>query len=660
MKNNEAPKWGKSFLQLGGIKRYQTGNTPKVATELVMVDGQLVNVPLNSTAEERQRIADEAKQKAAAKETPKETPKVVVEEEPEFVPKPSPTPRPAPAPSPPAEPGVISPASRTRVNYDTQTAAPRHIRENVQISGETATDGWYSADDLRARNDSLAGLPYEDMIAASRAIYAPDERYLMSNKEKGTYGVYQGGNLIAEYEGLMGANSGDAITNVPDKYPDIRGYQPDYSAGNLNSGAGEFFLSASSPNSKDKYNNAPSFNFALPGGQSQGMSIHGTPQSRLQYYENENAEDNRQTYGCVNGLCGDLKELFEMGLEPGTSWYSLPEDDRNKFTIIDGQPFLKSSLAAREEALNYEDYAGNTRRGQGMNVLNRTMPGYREIRANIDTEAFQRDIYNEQGFADRFTGDTTDEEEFQQTTVPYTNSLVANKQKIMQATGVTNDEYNAIAKVAFGILGAESTFGDTNSMINNATRAAAKGAGLSETNMDTQSEQDLFLNLDRIGSGISDVGKSIGADNIVGQGLIAAGSVLGSKDPENYSLGPTQLRWNSLTGKNSKGEVIDEDLKFLQSLGINGPEDLTDPETAALATAGLLAFRSKRRGSVLNAETFEDKMRALAETWNDREGYADRVIKNSQYLNIEQKDRMKKGGKRKSKYFKLSNRLRKS
>lgn len=651
----------------GGVRKFQGGSTPG---KLIMDEsGNIISVDLNAPTSQPVQSAPKPaappKPAPAPKPKPRPAPKKPVVEEPDVIPA-----TPAAPPTPPIEtpivtpPGTIAPERRNRVNYDTPDIS-RAIRRNVDIyTGAAAEEGWYDAEALSARNREWSQLPYEQMIAASRAAYRPEDYYLISDNEKGTYGVYQGGRLVTEYEGLSGRNAGDAITAVP--HPNGR---PDYSAGNLTSGAGEFFLSNQYATSDAKYNYAPSFNFSLPNGNEQAMAIHGTPEGRLRYFENDNTDDNRQSYGCINGLCGDLKELFEMNLPKGTSWYSLPEEDRNRFEIIDGIPYLRAGEGAMEEAQTYTDAYGREQRGQGMNTINRTKPGYREIRANIDMDAFRRDIFDETGegiagwFENTFTTDTTDEEEFAQTTQPFVDSLVDNKQAIMQATGVSNDQYNLVAKLAFGILGNESTFGNTNSDTNNALRFASKSLKegvkslsngkvvlpLPDTNMDAGAEYDLFTGL------LPKINEAAEAHPEAPFSFAVADAT--DKDPANYSLGPTQLRWNTLIVRNKKGEIIDtSELDLVRSLGVNGPEDLNDPQKAAIATAAILAHRINNRRATLDAKTDEELIRALAGSWNNGEGYADRAIKNSQYLTLQQKDRMKLGGKKRSKYFSVRNR----
>lgn len=657
----------KSYLDYknGGVRKFQGGSTPG---KLVMDgSGNIISVDLNAPTHQPVQSTPKPTEAPKPKSTPKPTPKPApkpVRTEPEVIPGPPITLPPAPRIETPivTPRGTIAPENRNRVNYDTPDIS-RAIRRNVDIyTGAAAEEGWYNAEDIAARNKEWSQLPYEQMIAASRAAYRPEDYYLISDNEKGTYGVYQGGRLVTEYEGLSGRNAGDAITAVP--HPDGR---PDYSAGNLTSGAGEFFLSNQYATSEAKYNYAPSFNFSLPNGNEQAMAIHGTPEGRLRYFENDNTDDNRQSYGCINGLCGDLKELFEMNLPKGTSWYSLPEEDRNKFEIIDGIPYLRAGEGAMKEAQTYTDAYGRKQRGQGMNTINRTKPGYREIRANIDMDAFKRDIFDETGegiagwFENTFTTDTTDEEEFAQTTQPFVDSLVDNKQAIMQATGVSNDQYNLVAKLAFGILGTESTFGNTNSDENNAVRFTSKlikeGAKelfdldlpLPDTNMDAAAEHSLLTEL------FPRIHEAAAANPLDPASRLLANVT--DKDPANYSLGPTQLRWNTLIVKNKKGEIIDtSELDLVRSLGVNGPEDLNDPQKAAIATAAVLAHRINNRRATLDAKTDEELIRALAGSWNNGPGYADKAIKNSQYLTIQQKDRMKLGGRKRSKYFSVQNR----
>ena len=87
-------------------------------------------------------------------------------------------------------------------------------------------------------------------------------------------------------------------------------------------------------------------------------------------------------------------------------------------------------------------------------------------------------MYNETGglksVGNFFTSDTSDKEEQENSTKPFINALVNNKKQIMQEAGIPSDVYNDIARIAFGIYGNESNFGDTHSKSGNLLRGANK------------------------------------------------------------------------------------------------------------------------------------------------------------------------------------------
>lgn len=73
-----------------------------------------------------------------------------------------------------------------------------------------------------------------------------------------------------------------------------------------------------------------------------------------------------------------------------------------------------------------------------------------------------------------FGGAKGNEKEFKEVVQPFISSLQNNKEKVMQATGITGDVYNEIARMSFGILGTESNFGDEHSAVGNLIRAGRK------------------------------------------------------------------------------------------------------------------------------------------------------------------------------------------
>jgi hypothetical protein len=72
------------------------------------------------------------------------------------------------------------------------------------------------------------------------------------------------------------------------------------------------------------------------------------------------------------------------------------------------------------------------------------------------------------------------------------NSLIKNKESLQTDLGINNDTYINLSKMAYGILGAESTFGVEHSAPGNFVRAATKALDIRETSPDIKSKYHTY------------------------------------------------------------------------------------------------------------------------------------------------------------------------
>ena len=487
----------------------------------------------------------------------------------------------------------ISDPNLIRVNQD--ILLPDDYREEVPLAEES----WISTETLKQNNDDINSLADEQVIVKSQLLNNPNERYVVIDKKNGRLKLYHGDEVITDFEVLTGEKEGDqqTVTQPIDKNGDgviteedkINGiYQVDWSKGNLSTGAGRFKISNSSPTSSNKYMNAPSFNLINEAGIEVSTAIHGAPSYRQKYFDNNDITDNRSSNGCINGKCSDLQGLYDMGLPNNTNVYILPDDEGNAFEMVDGQAVLRMSRENRESYQQY-DRGYKTYKGQGGNYTVNTL-NFKPIRAQFDVEGFKEDVFTAMDF--------NDEDELYNTTIPFINALMDNKQKIMQEAKIPGDVYNQIAKIAFGIYGTESNYGDTHSATGNFSRAVNK-----------------YLN----------PGQSSSPD------ALSKYSTYGA-DNDSNSVGYTQIRWSFLN---------DTERKALKAFDITSNKQMLDPEKAAIATAVVLGIRYNEQ---LTPTQKKNPMRYLPTKWNNRDNYAKRVKENSKYLGVEQLDRMRSGG----------------
>jgi hypothetical protein len=421
--------------------------------------------------------------------------------------------------------------------------------------------------------------------------------------------VFRGDHEDLSFEVLTGKNRGDAqtVTKMRDLNKDgsitdadkVNGkWKTNWTAGNKSTGAGRYTINQSSPTSKKKYQNAPSWNLLNDSGIQVGTAIHGTTDYRKQFFNDGNASNNAASNGCINGKCSDLDALYDLGLPTGTPVFILPEDEGNHFELNDGVAVMRMNRENRKKYNSqYKDQTGKLQDQQGGNYTTNTLT-YKPIRANFDEKKFKDERFT--------TLDFDDEEELNNTTYPFIHALETNKQQIMKEAQISGDVYNQIAKIAFGIYGTESEFGDTHNIIGNALRGANKKFGTDGSSPDVQRKYQGF------DIPFTDVGDGAQSDN--------------------NSVGYTQIRWSQLN---------DKEKSVLNAFDIKSNKDLLDPAKAAIATASILGVRYNEQ---LTTDQKKDMWNTLPTKWNNRPNYSKRVKSNSKYLNFEQKDVMKKGG----------------
>tara|TARA_R110000796_G_scaffold185_7_gene754 strand:+ start:7836 stop:13556 length:5721 start_codon:yes stop_codon:yes gene_type:complete len=449
---------------------------------------------------------------------------------------------------------------------------------------------WYNVDDIKANTNQINQMGDENIIINSQLLNSPNQTYVVIDKTTNQLKVYKGANGVLDFEVVTGKNAGDAqtVTKYVDQNKDgkiteadkVNGkYVTDWDAGNKSTGAGRYTISQTSPTSKSRYQNAPSFNLLNDRGIAVGMAIHGTTNDRKKFFGNNILEDNKASNGCINGRCTDLQALYNLGLPEGTPVFVLPKDEGNYFEMVDGKAVMRMSRENRVNYENYTDKTGTPQKGQGGNKTINTL-NYKPIRAVIDGTKFVSDH-------------DMDYREFDRITMPFVNGLARHKQKIMKEAQVTGDVYNEIAKIAFGIFGTESAYGETNSAVGNFVRAVTKAINSDSSSPDVVSKYETY--------GVND---------------------------DDQSVGYTQIRWNQLN---------DREKKALKAFDITSNRDFLDPEKAAIATTTILGIRYNEQ---LTSDEKKDIWANLPGTWNNKQDYELGVQRRAKDLSFEQLDRI--------------------
>lgn len=383
-----------------------------------------------------------------------------------------------------------------------------------------------------------------------------DEQYLVLDKKTGKMHLYQGDKEITSYNVGTGANVGDEQTKTV-----IRDGKVMWDEGNKMTGAGIYTVSGVNPKNAH-YSNAPTWNFKNEQGIEVPMALHSSFGNRTFKIKDNKEDNNRLSNGCINGICYNLEELYKKGYKEGQKLYVLPDDDDNTYEISNGKLIFKSK---------------NNNVNRTVNTLN-----YKPIKLELDEKKFKEKVFQ--------WNDFNDEEELENTTKPFIQALADNKQKVMKVAKINGDIYNDIAKIAFGIYGTESNFGDTHSAVGNFGRA---------------------------------VNKFINAESSSSPDYKAKATTYGANE-DFRSVGLTQIRFNMLD---------ESEKKVLKELGITSNKQLLDPAYAALATVGILAMRYNNQ---LTDKEKQDLETYLPKKWNNRANYSDRVKTNSQYLKIKE------------------------
>lgn len=383
-----------------------------------------------------------------------------------------------------------------------------------------------------------------------------NEQYLVLDKKRGKLHLYQGDKEIASYNVGTGANVGDEQTKTV-----VRDGKVHWEEGNKMTGAGIYEVSGVNPKNPH-YSNAPTWNFKNEQGIEVPMAIHSSFGNRTSKIKDEDETNNRLSNGCINGICYNLEELYKKGYKQGQKLYVLPDDENNTYEVSNGKLIFKSK---------------NPNVNRTVKTLN-----YKPIKIEIDEKKFKEKVFQ--------WNDFNDEDELENTTKPYIQALADNKQKVMKIAKINGDVYNDIAKIAFGIYGTESNFGDTHSAVGNFGRA---------------------------------VNKFIDPKSSSSPDYKSKATTYGANEDSN-SVGLTQIRFNMLD---------ESEKKILRELGITKNEQLLNPKDAAIATVAILATRYNNQ---LTDKEKQDLETYLPKKWNVRPNYSDRVKSNSQYLTIKE------------------------
>jgi len=412
--------------------------------------------------------------------------------------------------------------------------------------------------------------------------------YVIIDKKKGLMHIYdpKGNDLFSSAVDL-GKNEGDAQTTT--KYVDqnkdgkitnadkVNGkFKVDWSAGNMSTGAGKFYISNIDKQGLDGLPLLNMMNEAQYEKYKKTGKVENVSTSFHKGYVKD--DESRVSNGCIRCNKTSLDNLTKY-LQSASEVYILPEDENNSFVFENGK--LNFKAKSTNDYTKYRDSKGKNQKGEGINRGVNTL-NYKPIKAELNKAKFQND---------KFTAlDFNDDEEYKNVE-EFTKALASSKRAVMKVAKINGDVYNELAKMTFGIFGTETNFADTHSLEGNIVRAIRKGVDRkSNSSPDYLEKYHLF-----------------GADE------------------KTNSVGLTQIRWSYLNA---------DEKAALKQVGITSNKDFMNPKKAAIGTTVVLGVRYNQQ---LTNKEKQDIWKNLPTKWNSRGNYADRVKSNSKYLSIKQK-----------------------
>lgn len=278
----------------------------------------------------------------------------------------------------------------------------------------TSTEGSKTYDNTTVESLEVFDNVYKDQEAINKegnlnviteSFSGTNENYLVVDKTGQVAHLFEGDSLVTTYEVGTGKNKGDEQTKTI-----IRDGKVMWQEGNKQTGAGIYTVG-----SQGTYKHSPSFTLQNERGISVPTVLHETLSDRKKLFENNNVEDNRMSYGCVNFQAKSLQDLGKRGvIKPGSKVFILPDNPSNKFQSVDGKvQFVSNNENVNRTLVKYEAQ-DIILKANGVN--------------NIGKE--------------------------------FLTALSENKAELMQLyPTISNDTYNQITKIAYGIFGQESSFG---------------------------------------------------------------------------------------------------------------------------------------------------------------------------------------------------------
>jgi hypothetical protein len=245
--------------------------------------------------------------------------------------------------------------------------------------------------------------------------------YGIVDKRKAVFSIYStNGTKIFSSETLIGVNKSDERTRW-------LVYSDEKRTPSASTGSGIFTVRPQDLEDayNKKYFNNNIVSFKDEKNQNTVFAVHQVPvgmSARYQKFGTSNPDDRRISGGCANVKLTDYQKIKEY-LKPNCQVYVLPEEENNKFIVRDGEIKLISTKPVDSKKSNLYNYSSNDTK-------------VHPIKIKINNTEANTQVARE-----------------------FAKALEDEKEKLMKIYKLSNDEYNDLAMLAFGILGNESKFG---------------------------------------------------------------------------------------------------------------------------------------------------------------------------------------------------------
>ena len=265
--------------------------------------------------------------------------------------------------------------------------------------------------------------------------------YAIIDKSVGMAHLYKNGQLETSYQVGTGAVKGDSQTTLKSAYFNSSGVEvsfekatyvhnnkrflkddytskTNWSQGNKQTGAGIYKIDR-----KGEYGGGNALFLKNENGISVPSILHRVPNSvvRKRRLNDKDSTNNRFSNGCLNFNAADIDALMANGLGANSNVYVLPDDTTNKFKIVDGN----LTFVSKDSTVNRSLYS-------------------------FEAQPITLKASNLSQFS----------AENQKTIKGYIQTISNQKSDLMKMfPSVSNEIYNQIATLAYGILGQESSFG---------------------------------------------------------------------------------------------------------------------------------------------------------------------------------------------------------